>query len=301
MIRFRAFGIAFALPLPLLLMPLLAARLGLQAELGSIGIALCVHELAHLLAARLAQVAISEIQLLPFGGSARMENPYQIPAGRLIAVALAGPAANLLLIVICAALVQWRLLLAETTAPVVRTSLTLMLFNLLPALPLDGGRVLYALLQRPLGEARALRIGLWLGHGLALVMIAIAVAAGLRFGSWNLTLLLAAVFLLTSGRDESAALAGARARRMQDALDANGVRPVRIYQLDASTPARRALNLMRPRECAWFVLTKKGVPCGLVDGRSILQCLIDGDAPEAELGSLTVHRPPQPSPAGAPT
>ena len=59
MIRFRAFGIAFALPLPLLLMPLLAARLGLQAELGSIGIALCVHELAHLLAARLAQVAIS--------------------------------------------------------------------------------------------------------------------------------------------------------------------------------------------------------------------------------------------------
>lgn len=299
MIRFRALGITFALPLPVLLMPLLANRLGMRADMPAVAASLCAHELAHLLAARLARVTITEIRIMPFGGSAKMENPYRIPAGRLFAVAIAGPAANLVFAVTCAALAQWGLLRPASAAPLVRMNLTLMLFNLLPALPLDGGRMLYALLQRPLGERRALRVGMWLGRALAGILIASALALGLRYGKWNLTLVLAAIFLLASEPDESAALLKSRAQRLQDALDGGGIRPARIYQLDAGTCAQQALELLRPRECTWFVLTRGGVPVGLTDAQNLLRHLMNGGAPEATLGSLRTYRLSQPPRSGA--
>ena len=299
MIRFRALGVQFRLPLLALLTPLLAAKLGMRANLPAMAIALSAHELAHLLAARLAGVEIAEIQLLPFGGSAKMENPYRIPPARVVAVALAGPAANLVLIVLCAALTQWGLVQAASAAALFQMNLTLMLFNLLPALPLDGGRILYALLQRPLGESRALRLGIWLGRVLAAALLAVAVGLGFRSGRWNLTLILAAVFLLASGPDESAAWARSRAQRLGDALESAAIRPVRILQLPADTSVSRALELLRPRERCWFLLTDGGNPRALLDERSLLRHLIDGGAPEATLGELTVYRLPPTSHSGA--
>ena len=299
MIRFRALGVQFRLPLLALLTPLLAAKLGMRANLPAMAIALSAHELAHLLAARLAGVEIAEIQLLPFGGSAKMENPYRIPPARVVAVALAGPAANLVLIVLCAALTQWGLVQAASAAALFQMNLTLMLFNLLPALPLDGGRILYALLQRPLGESRALRLGIWLGRVLAAALLAAAVGLGIRSGRWNLTLILAAVFLLASGPDESAAWARSRAQRLGDALESAAIRPVRILQLPADTSVSRALELLRPRESCWFLLTDGGNPRALLDERSLLRHLIDGGAPEATLGELTVYRLPPTSHSGA--
>ena len=299
MIRFRALGVQFRLPLLALLTPLLAAKLGMRANLPAMAIALSAHELAHLLAARLAGVEIAEIQLLPFGGSAKMENPYRIPPARLVAVALAGPAANLALIVLCAALTQWGLVQAASAAALFQMNLTLMLFNLLPALPLDGGRILYALLQRPLGESRALRLGIWLGRVLAAALLAAAVGLGFRSGKWNLTLILAAVFLLASGPDESAAWARSRAQRLGDALESAAIRPVRILQLPVDTSVQRALELLRPRERCWFLLTDGGNPRSLLDERSLLRHLIDGGAPEATLGELQAYRLPPTSRSGA--
>ena len=299
MIRFCALGVQFKLPLLALLTPLLAAKLGMRADLPAMAIALGAHELAHLLAARLAGVSIAEIQLLPFGGSAKMENPYRIPPARLVAVALAGPAANLVLLVLCAALCQWGLVKSASAASLFQMNLTLMLFNLLPALPLDGGRILYALLQRPLGSARALRLGIWLGRGLAVALLTAAAWLGFRSDSWNLTLILAAVFLLASGPDESAAWARARAQRLGDALESASIRPVRILQLPADTSVQRALELLRPRERCWFLLTDAGAPRALVDECSILRHLIDGGAPEATLEELAAYRLPPPSRSGA--
>ena len=299
MIRFRALGVQFRLPLLALLTPLLAAKLGMRANLPAMAIALSAHELAHLLAARLAGVEIAEIQLLPFGGSAKMENPYRIPPARVVAVALAGPAANLVLIVLCAALTQWGLVQAASAAALFQMNLTLMLFNLLPALPLDGGRILYALLQRPLGESRALRLGIWLGRVLAAALLAVAVGLGFRSGRWNLTLILAAVFLLASGPDESAAWARSRAQRLGDALESAAIRPVRILQLPADTSVSRALELLHPRERCWFLLTDGGNPRALLDERSLLRHLIDGGAPETTLGELRAYRLPPTSRSGA--
>ncbi len=287
MIRFRALGVDFALPLLTLAAPALALRLGMPGGMLPLALALGSHELAHLLAAKLCRVGIAEIRLMPFGGSARIENPYRLSPSQLIPTAAAGPAANLLLAVGIAALAQWRVLLPGRAVELIRPNLTLMLFNLLPALPLDGGRILCALLGPWLGERRAQSLLLWSGRLLAGALLLAFALGGLERGIWNLSLPLAAVFLLASGRDETGALDAARAEALSGALDRDpSPRPARIYQLDGGAAARSALALLRPRERAWFVLTQGGAPTSLLDGRSVVEYLVHEGSPEAPLSAL---------------
>ena len=277
MIRFQALGVRFCLPLLTLLAPILALRLGMQASLSGLAISLSAHELAHILAAKCMRVEISEIRILPFGGSARMENPYTLSPAQLVTVAVAGPLANLSLMLICAALAHWSLLDTLKAADIVRSSLVLMLFNLLPALPLDGGRILYALLQKALGEARALRLGIWLGRILSLLLLGCCVYLRVRTGKWNLSFVLAAVFVLSAEHDERLALSRSKAKRLEESLSTPSPRPARFYQLEDSVSAAEALRYIRPRESAWFVLTKDGVPAGMIDGGSILRQVMNGN------------------------
>jgi len=288
-IRFHALGVRFCLPLLALLAPILALRLGMQASLSGLAISLSAHELAHIFAAKCARVEISEIRLLPFGGSARMENPYGLSPAQLITVAAAGPLANLALMLICAALAHWGLLDAAKSIDIVQSSLILMLFNLLPALPLDGGRILYALLQRPLGEAKALKTGIWLGRILSLLLLAFCVYLRIGTGKWNLSFVLAAVFLLSAERDERLALSRSRTKRLEEALSSPSPRPARFYQLEDSTSISDALRLIRPRESAWFVLTHEGTPAGMIDSGSILRQIMNGST-QATLSALKGYR-----------
>lgn len=287
MIRFQALGVRFSLPLLTLIAPLLAKELGMEWGLGGLALALSVHELAHLAAAKLMGVAIQEIRILPFGGSARMENPYRLPLRQLLPVAAAGPAANLMLAVCLAALAHWGTLRADAAANLVQPNLILFLFNLMPALPLDGGRILFALLRHPLGEKKALNAGLWSGRILAFALLALTLYGGLKRGVWNLSFLLSALFVLACARDERCAQLKSRAQQLSDLLssDFDG-RPARLYQLDVADHADQALRLLRPREPGWFMLTQNGRPAGMLGARELLDYLINGGAPEAALEDL---------------
>lgn len=287
MIRFHAFGTRLNLPLLTLITPLLAAKLGLSSDIFCVSLALSLHEIAHMLAAKLAGVRITQITLMPFGGSARMENPYLLPSYRIIPVAAAGPAGNLLAALLFAFLAHWNWISAVRARSYIQPNLILFLFNLLPVLPLDGGRILYALLNRALGEERALGIGLYLGRTLASALVFCFIVGGIRTGLWNLTLLLSAVFILASERDERAALYQTHAARLEQQLrNSSSPLPVRLYQVDEHTRLREALSLLRAHEGAWFVLLRDGAPIRLMDGRSIASALIQQKSPEATLGEL---------------
>lgn len=195
-------------PLALLLMAL-AAAMGAGGMLLPICAALALHEAGHLIAARGLGVRVYAISLMPFGGAVQLANVYALSPARLFAVAFAGPLFSLL-----GALGTLALAAMPACAPFAigffRVNVTLMLFNLLPALPLDGGRMLYALLVRPLGPEHALTLGIGLGRVAASSLAIAAIWGFVAVHRLNISLLACAVFLLSSAGEEREALWEAR-------------------------------------------------------------------------------------------
>jgi Zn-dependent protease len=157
-----------------------------------------LHELGHSLAARQLGVGVRDITLLPFGGMARLEvTPGRGAPGDATAIALAGPAVSgalsLLLLPLAwiasgagqvgpAALLRaWgQPGLAGFLTTLWLANLLLAGLNLLPVMPLDGGRALRAALAPAVGERAALRLGASLGVLLAIIGGAI----GLWLAQW---------------------------------------------------------------------------------------------------------------------
>jgi Zn-dependent protease len=165
-----------------------------------------LHELGHSLAALAFGIRVVDITLWPLGGMARMS---QIPESTRIEglIAVAGPAVNFLLA--AAGLLAG----GSWAAAFVEVNLWMGCFNLLPAFPMDGGRLLRALLGRKgdwLGATEsAVRIGRWFA-----LLLVVAGATGLP-GTWlgpNLALPLVGLFVWISGTQE---LAAVRERKSQ--------------------------------------------------------------------------------------
>jgi stage IV sporulation protein FB len=135
-----------------------------------------LHELGHVYAARRYGISTPDITLLPIGGLARLSRIPENPREEIV-IALAGPAVN---VVIAAVLI---LLLGATVdvstlgqldspnasfvGQLAAVNIFLVLFNLIPAFPMDGGRVLRAVLALYLGRRRATQIAAIIGQALA--------------------------------------------------------------------------------------------------------------------------------------
>ncbi len=234
--------------LPVLL--LIGMVLGLGAELGIALSSLILHEFCHALAARLLRVRVMELELMPMGGAARMEDLWSLRPQQVALISLAGPAANALLIAMASTLAFSEVIGPWTAMLWIEANLSLMLFNLMPVLPLDGGRVLCALLGAVMGERRAVRLFARLGQGLGAVMIAGALAMFFWRGTLNVTLVFAGAFLITSaGREMNLSGGGAvlsLLKRREEIAD-EGALPVRwVAALDSQTAAE-LLPLLQAR------------------------------------------------------
>src|SRR2546430_8190000 len=125
-----------------------AVVLGLMLVL-SVFVVIVVHELAHALVARRFGVRTRDILLLPIGGIASLERMPENPVQEL-AVALVGPAVNLAL-----AMVLWAMASGVFVRQLMGIHIGLGLVNLIPAVPMDGGRALRSLLAIGVGPTRA--------------------------------------------------------------------------------------------------------------------------------------------------
>lgn len=150
------------------------------------GLAACVlHEMGHVAAAAVFGGRVEKLSLTAVGAELRMAYPVPLSYGRDSLVAMAGPAANLLFGVLALAL-GWALAAALT--------LTVGLFNLLPILPLDGGRVVYGLLAGRLDSDWAERLMTALSGCIVGLLVGVGAVAAAHYA--NVTLLLTALWLL---------------------------------------------------------------------------------------------------------
>lgn len=187
-----------------------------------------LHELGHALAARRYGIGTKEILLLPIGGLAQLERIPSNPRQELV-IAVAGPLVNVAIVALL--LPVSMVSQASFVATLIQVNVILVIFNLLPAFPMDGGRILRAILAFRMSAARATRIASSIGRAFA-VLFAIA--------GWfiNPFLILIAAFVWMAGRQETAFVEEREAlgtTRVDDAMQ------IDFFELDASEPVNMAL------------------------------------------------------------
>ncbi len=191
---------------------------GTEVMIGSLLFTLAVfgcvvlHEFGHALTAKLFNIKTKSIILLPFLGFARLERNPDDPKQEFW-IALAGPAVNMAI-----AFLLWGYLSAKGAMPdgfkamllateflpkLLLINAVLAAFNVVPAFPMDGGRVLRALLGLPLDYVLATKIAAWLGQAFALFLGLYAASQMLEGGSLFHGISLAAVgIFIWFGADE---------------------------------------------------------------------------------------------------
>ena len=256
-----------------------------------------LHELGHALTARRYGIRTRDIVLLPIGGVARLERIPEEPIRELL-VAIAGPAVN---VVIAAALFlflsatgtwQGPSAVAVAEGPflerVMFANVALVLFNLLPAFPMDGGRMLRAALAMRWDYLRATQVAATVGQGMAFLF-------GLVGLLWNPFLLFVALFVWI-GAAQEASLA-----QMKMALGGIPVRRLMITDFRALHPddtLQRAIELTLAGTQRDFpvvegdrvagVLTQQALVRGLTEqGRdAIVGSVMERDFQLAELSEM---------------
>lgn len=204
----RAFDIDINIHITFLVLPFLFLYYGLRGLFFILFVFLCVtlHELTHSLVARRFGITVKEITLLPIGGLASMTSFPEKPSHEFL-ISISGPLFNIAFAAILYLPLLHIIGPQALFAPSLRTwpqtfaqgfwiNLTLAAFNLLPAFPMDGGRVLRSLLARQMDYRRATSIAVNIGHIFALLFGYLGLIQG------NVFLLLIAVFIYMAASTE---------------------------------------------------------------------------------------------------
>jgi Zn-dependent protease len=264
---------------------------------------LIVHELGHALVAQREGIAVERIDLFLFGGLTQMSRDAASP-GEDFKIAAAGPLATFGFMLVCLgvdmAIVGPHLLLHAATldgkVPITPVTLSLswllfwnvllLAFNLVPAFPLDGGRIARAIVWKVTGSKRqGTRIAAMLGQGFAVILAGVGVWLMLSYHSFTGLWLIAIAFLLYQS---------ARGARMQTALteqiegvtvrDVMDPQPVAI---PAVTPVSEALeNYFLRYGWSWFpVIDEHGRLLGIAQ-RERLETASDGGEGWLTIGAV---------------
>lgn len=269
----KLFGIDLYVHGTFWLLPLFVLLTGLDSSAGALAFDLafvfavfgCValHEVGHALAAAMYGIRTRDITLYPVGGVAALEGMPEKPRHEIV-VALAGPAVNVVIAVglfLGLAAADFAFVPGASAPDIVEAfvsqllvaNVVLCVFNLLPAFPMDGGRVLRALLATRMTRLRATEVAVKVGTVMALLFL----AAGVLLPKFGLILVAVMVWLL--GQAELARLrVGAardeferRARAYFDAPDAD---------TDDDLAARRFTGLAWDAARGVWVRWVRGVP-----------------------------------------
>lgn len=235
-----------------------------------------LHEFGHILMASRFGIRTPDVILLPIGGLARLERLPEKPSQEFW-IALAGPAVTL---VIAVALYAGLALTGPLPWPLAEESGTrsfvmllavingfLLAFNLIPAYPMDGGRVLRAVLASRLGMVRATRIAARIGQALAM-----------GFGAWALftaqpILALIALFVFFAAAQEASMV---ETRAAGKGIIVDQMMITRFVTIPVHSTLRQAVDLLLEGEQSEFpVVDNAGAVEGLLTRELLIRALTD--------------------------
>lgn len=229
----------------------LFAVVGMAGKALAVFSAVLLHELAHAAAALALGFAVREVELLPFGGVARIERLGDAGASSEMIIAAAGPITSLVLAALMHVSIVSFPIWADDLSFYKQVNLTLALFNLIPGLPLDGGRILRAWLSKYREYTDATLIAAKISKFIAILLCSVVIYDYLATGTVNITFVFAAVFLYVAAKTE-VKVAGFRQMRVlsqkKASLTAKGVMPARHLTALEGTIVSDIINLFGPEE-----------------------------------------------------
>jgi Zn-dependent protease len=259
-----------------------------------------LHELGHALTAKYFHVNVPYITLLPIGGVAQLERMPRRPWQEFL-IAIAGPAVNFVLAILLLPvailvvgmtmrtgtlnsvgdilLMMQRPGLGNLLIYLTATNVLLGVFNLLPAFPMDGGRILRALLAMSLPYVRATRIAVLVGRGMAVLFALWGIMGG------GIFLLLIAFFVYIGGRGE---LEAVESRYILKDFKARQALNQGVKTLYVGEPVSKAVNLIMTTYQADFpVLDMAHNYVGVFTRSQLVHALREGNA-EQRVADLMV-------------
>jgi stage IV sporulation protein FB len=253
---------------------------------------LCVllHEFGHIFTARAFGVTTPDVILLPIGGVARLERIPERPSEEFL-IAIAGPLVNVaiagLLVLFGADLTPSHLVAIQSTKGslvdrLAEVNVFLALFNLIPAFPMDGGRVLRALLAARFGYVRATEMAAAIGQGVAFLLGFIGL-----FG--NPLLLFIAIFVYLAAASEAHLVA---IRAMSHGVPVTAAMMTQFATLTPEEHIDIAVEtLLRTSQGEFPVVDGRGRPLGVLVRNNLIRALKE-HGPDAKVGDAMTAQIP---------
>ena len=235
-----------------------------------------VHEAAHALAAAAFGNAPAALELTPLGAVMLLEDEIKLPPLKRAAMLLAGPIASLVMAGLALWLTDRGWLAVSGGAQLFLCNIAIVMINLLPVFPLDGGRLLHLLLAWLLPAQLASRIMRMLGGIVGIGLIMLNIIVSVRHGGWNLSLAFAGCTILYS---TAAALTTEKLRELRAlmdrkiALEQRGVQPCKMLCAMGNLPLHRLLRVLPTHQQLIFCVVEPGTMAllGMIDENRLIQ------------------------------
>ncbi len=226
-------------------------------------IVVLLHEFAHTIVAKMLRYKIENIELFPFGGVARIEESIAINPQHEVIIALAGPVFNFLLVIVG----HQFLVYAPNNEKLIffiYTNLIIGIFNLIPILPLDGGRIIRAYLAFLIGVKRATKYAVRLSKIISVLLFLLGFYL-IKYSPFNIFISLVAIFLFIAAKRENQMAVFIFLKEItqkKQYLLSQGVLNTKYLVAVKSTSAKDIMNQFIPRK--YHIITVMDKNCSVL-------------------------------------
>lgn len=243
-------------------------------------LSLALHEACHAAMARNLGLALGRVELLPFGGRADILGLEARGPMTEAAIAIAGPLGNIVVLAAASALMRFGGFDALRLRLLLDANIGILVVNLLPAFPLDGGRVLRAILWRRLGFSDATRAALAIARLVAIVLLPVGGVLQLAgYAGWQAAVLGVLILVAVQGEGRQAALQryALWLRAIED-LRAGRTLPVQLLAAGPGSRLRQVLRHLFGRSAHEVILYDRDLEqVGRLTDRDLYRALQQGE------------------------